>query len=187
MNDKQQLAALGEEMAERAMELFERKSPHQLAVELADAQKMCRAQAELLREIAKWILNGDAGEFGEVVRRIDAMLAGEVPGPVSQWIPCSERLPEPGVTVLIHQQTGYKDNTVTVIGRYVSRLTEPHYWGSDGADDWLEYDEEKDEYFCPEGWYENQHNWGEYSSLFISQPVTHWMPLPAAPKLQGGE
>lgn len=83
MNDRQQLAALGEEMAERAMELFEQKSPHQLAMELADAQKMCMEQADLLREISAWILTGDAGEFGEVVRRIDALLAGKVPEPAA--------------------------------------------------------------------------------------------------------
>lgn len=80
--------------ADRAMELFEQKSPHQLAVELVAMQdrcdavaaefsenaRQCGAQAELLREIAKWILNGDAGDFVEVVRRIDALLAGQVTG-----------------------------------------------------------------------------------------------------------
>lgn len=46
MNDKQQLAAMGEHMKElsvdRAMEIFERMSPHQMAVTIVDQQDYLR-------------------------------------------------------------------------------------------------------------------------------------------------
>jgi DNA phosphorothioation-dependent restriction protein DptG len=51
------------------------------------------------------------------------------------------------------------------------------------SDDFAEYCEEKDEYFCPAGWYEQIDNWDEYSSVKVYQgEPTHWMPLPAPPK-----
>lgn len=45
-----------------------------------------------------------------------------------------------------------------------------------------EYSEEDDDYFVNPGWYERIHNWDDYSAVGIADEVTHWMPLPEAPK-----
>ena len=38
-------------------------------------------------------------------------------------------------------------------------------------------------YYIPQGWYEAIANWDEYSTVHINEGiVTHWMPLPEAPK-----
>ncbi len=42
-----------------------------------------------------------------------------------------------------------------------------------------EYDEASDSYWCPEGWYET--NEYEETHWQVSDPVTHWMPLPELP------
>jgi hypothetical protein len=43
--------------------------------------------------------------------------------------------------------------------------------------------EEKDNYYVPEGWYEQLENWNEYGSLpVIEGDITHWIPLPDSPE-----
>ena len=37
-------------------------------------------------------------------------------------------------------------------------------------------------FYLPEGFYERINNWDEYSSIVISDSVTHWMPMPEPPK-----
>ena len=57
------------------------------------------------------------------------------------------------------------------------------------VDDWGEYDEETDEYYCPEGWYE----WNEHEEVHwaVSETPRAWselpQPLPAAPGPADGE
>ena len=101
---------------------------------------------------------------------------------MSEWISVDDRLPKPLQSVLIRQRTGYRQNHVTVVGKWIPGLTEE----SDGdVDDWHEYDEASDTFYTPQGWYENQFNWGDYSAIHISEDlVTHWMPLPEPPKEQ---
>lgn len=50
-------------------------------------------------------------------------------------------------------------------------------------DEYVEYSEEADEYYMPEGWYECIDNWDEYSFVSITEGTpTHWMPIPEPPK-----
>ena len=45
------------------------------------------------------------------------------------------------------------------------------------------YDEEADDYYIPEGWWENrQFNPDDVYNNPVDCAVTHWMPLPEAPK-----
>lgn len=95
-----------------------------------------------------------------------------------KWISVDEAMPEAGPDVLIFQETGYKKNTVIVCGKYIKKFTVQQLFDFDG---WLDHNEEDDEYYLPEGWYENQFNWDEHASIHISQKVTHWMKLPEPP------
>jgi len=98
---------------------------------------------------------------------------------MSEWISVEERLPEPLHLVIVRHKTGYKDNAITVIGKWVPAMTDE---STPEDEDWVEYDEQTDTYYVPEGWYEFQANWDEYSAIHINEAVTHWMPLPEPPE-----
>lgn len=68
---------------------------------------------------------------------------------------------------------------VRLIAVHVSKHTQEA--GDDS--DWCDYDEGSDTYFCPEGWYEQIHNWDELSACHISEmtPVL-FCELPALPE-----
>ncbi len=94
-----------------------------------------------------------------------------------KWVPVSVALPVPGVPVLVFVR----------YGSTCSRRLRAQY--SDGRSlpvcdelkgEYGEYDEETDEYWCPEGWYEtNEH---EEIHWAIDGDVTHWMLLPEPPE-----
>jgi hypothetical protein len=93
------------------------------------------------------------------------------------WVPVGERLPKSGQTVLACY-TNSAGNVRRIRAEWV-------YAGTveSGPDSEIgEYDEDKDDYFDPQGWYEKIDNWGDYSSVAVVEGViTHWMPLPAEP------
>ncbi len=92
------------------------------------------------------------------------------------WIKVSDKMPPANKSVLLLQKTGHIDSTVIIVGHWVAKFTE------ECDEDYSEYCEEKGEYFLPEGFYEHQFNWGEYSSIGVTEKVTHWMDLPEKPK-----
>jgi len=96
-----------------------------------------------------------------------------------EWISVEDKLPPNSRDVLALQNTGYNDNRVIVVAQY-ARKFELEISGE--WDELSEYCAEKDQYFCPEGWYEQQVNWGDYAYIHINEQVTHWMPLPEPPK-----
>lgn len=95
-----------------------------------------------------------------------------------EWISVEERLPENDRSVLVIQETGYENNRVTIVAKYARKF---QLESNGETDDFDEYSEDHDAYFCPEGWYENQFNWEEYSAIYITEKVTHWMELPKKP------
>ena len=97
------------------------------------------------------------------------------------WISVDERLPEPGNPVLLDIGKKYPIRALWAAKNTVRVGTD--------VDDWGEYDEETDEYYCPEGWYE----WNEHEEVHwaVSETPRAWSelppPLPAAPGPADGE
>lgn len=96
---------------------------------------------------------------------------------MSDWVSVKERMPPDNKGVLLLQKTGYKDNRVVVVGRWMRGRTHETF------DDFSDYCEDTDMFYIPEGWYEDIQNWGDYESVHIPDgSVTHWMPLPNKPE-----
>ena len=99
----------------------------------------------------------------------------------ASWISVDERLPEPGNPVLLDIGKKYPIRALWAAKNTVRVVTD--------VDDCGEYDEETDEYYCPEGWYE----WNEHEEVHwaVSETPRAWRelppPLPAATGPADGE
>ena len=114
---------------------------------------------------------------GEIERTAD-LLEQRHPAPV----PVSERLPEPNTKVLAHYYNALGN------GRTICAIWVPAKSRSDEGDldrdDFLEYDEDVDKYYWPEGWYEAIENWEELGWVKVYEgEVVYWQPLPKWPAL----
>ena len=97
---------------------------------------------------------------------------------MSEWISASERLPVNCNGVLVFGINDC-DKTRTAKAMYARKF---ELEAGDEAVEcgYSEYSEEKDEYYVPEGWYED--NSCSETNYAIDFTVTHWMPIPDAPK-----
>ena len=102
--------------------------------------------------------------------------------PAQQWIPVTPKtLPKTEEKVLVtceHLDIYGKPHRYVCKAYHVDRYTmrSDVDWWDEGCD---EYREEDDQYYVLEGWYEYIHNWGDYSSVCITEDkVVAWMPLP---------
>lgn len=94
------------------------------------------------------------------------------------WIDVNEKMPEPGqkcYIAILYDNGKYFQSTATWIPAKHITTDDFNYEGDDA-----EYDEDKDEYWTPQGWYENQYE-PDTSWRLPEEKVTHWMPLPPAP------
>lgn len=90
------------------------------------------------------------------------------------WRSPDEKPGEEPVMVITKSNHGGKERIHRVAGMWIERFTEEA-----GAEEWAEYNEEKDEYYLPEGWYEQQlYNSDDCAYWLISDEVVAWMPLP---------
>jgi hypothetical protein len=99
-----------------------------------------------------------------------------------EWTKTTEGMPEPGIVVLACIRAPRYNNTPDVNKVIIRVVWYPQWFEvSDVEDDCCEYSEEKDEYYLLEGWYE--WNQEEETHYRVSDPVSHWMPLPNVPGL----
>ena len=86
----------------------------------------------------------------------------------ASWISVDARLPEPDTPVLLDIGKKYPIRALWAAKNTVRVGTD--------VDDWGEYDEETDEYYCPEGWYE----WNEHEDVHwaVSETPRAWRELP---------
>ena len=107
--------------------------------------------------------------------------------PVS-WISVKDKLPKTETEVLVVcKRNGfrfacpaiYEDGTV---------LTQDSVWNWYELYNYGTYSEEHDDYFVPDGWWENrQFTPDDVYNSGIDCEVTHWMPLPELPRMDGEE
>lgn len=101
---------------------------------------------------------------------------------VPQWISVEDRLPEPETDVLIVcNRNGYVFVTPAIY-EDGKMLTQESAWNWSDIYGYGLYSEEDDDYYIPEGWWENrQFNPDDVYNNPVDCTVTHWMPLPGAP------
>lgn len=105
-----------------------------------------------------------------------------------RWIPVTERLPEPETDVLaVCNRNGYIF-VIPAIYEDGKMLTRDSAWNWSDICYYGLYDEEADDYYIPEGWWENRHfNPDDVYNNPVDCAVTHWMPLPGAPEAHNGK
>lgn len=121
-------------------------------------------------------LGFNVGQIEEALRAVPAVS-------VPQWISVKDRLPEVETEVLVAcDRNGYRfvcpaiyeDGTV---------LTQDSIWNWYELENYGTYSEENDDYFVPQGWWENrQFTPDDIYNNPVDCAVTHWMPLPEPPK-----
>lgn len=100
-----------------------------------------------------------------------------------RWIPVTERMPKPETEVLaVCNRNGYIF-VIPAIYEDGKLLTQESAWNWSDIYCYGLYDEEVDDYYIPEGWWENwKFNPDDVYNNPVDCAVTHWMPLPGAPE-----
>jgi hypothetical protein len=132
----------------------------------------------------------DFEEHAAIYNELNAALRAAITAPQREpvgeeveggWIPVWDRFPD-GI-VLAHYRNHYGTSR-TIRAQYIAPFTVEA--GPEQETDCCIYSEQDDCYYLEEGWYELIDNWGDYSSVAVTEgTVTHWMPLPDAPKEKG--
>lgn len=97
------------------------------------------------------------------------------------WISVKDMLPQVEEDVLVlADRNGHKFVTIAIYENG-SMTTEDSSWIWE-ADNFT-YDEDRDTYIIPEGWWEDKvYNPDDVYNYPVDDVVTHWMPLPEPPK-----
>ncbi len=124
------------------------------------------AHLKLMMEESAW--DGTL-QLSDALANIDDFAAAHPSPPEGAgWISVDERLPEPGMPVLLDIGKKYPIRAMWAPAKTLEASND-----SDAVGD---YDEATDTYYCPEGWYEwNQH---EETHWFVTETPRAWAPLP---------
>lgn len=117
----------------------------------------------------------------DMLDEVECFQPSDVP-PVG-WISVKDKLPEPETEVLaVCVRNGYRF-ICPVIFEDGTMLTQNSMWNWYELENYGTYSEENDDYFVPEGWWENrQFTPDDIYNNPVDCTVTHWMPLPKLPK-----
>ena len=120
-------------------------------------------------------------EAADLIERLTAENAALREKP--RWIPVAERLPEPETVVLaVCNRNGYTF-VIPAIYEDGKMLTQDSAWNWSEIYFYGLYDEEADDYYIPEGWWENRRvNPDDVYNNPVDCAVTHWLPLLEAPE-----
>ena len=96
----------------------------------------------------------------------------------AQWHPASEPPPSEINVLCFYKNSLGKGRIVraTYYNKFEAEATDMDYW--DYSD--IDYKEDTDTYYCPEGYYESNEN--DDVQWKISETVTHWRDLPPMPE-----
>ena len=99
---------------------------------------------------------------------------------MSKWVSVKDKMPEPEIEVFILAlRNGYEVLT-TAMYEDGTISTDDSAWNWYDLD--FDYDEERDVYLIPEGWWEYRHyNPDDVYNNVVDDEVTHWLPLPEPP------
>ncbi|HTN30068.1 MAG TPA: DUF551 domain-containing protein [Pseudomonas sp.] len=135
---------------------------------------------------AAYISAADPATVLSLIAERDALLAERDALKAAQpWVGVEDRLPETGLPVLAFYRNQIGKGR-RICAEYLAPKSRVADQLSDPDTESVEYDEEAGEYYWLPGWYERIDNWEEYSHLPVTEgDISHWMPLPAPPALQG--
>ena len=102
------------------------------------------------------------------------------PAKRDEWVSATDRMPDAGRTILAFYLNSLgKPRRIRAV--YIAEKTReagPEEFQDGGA----VYDETRDTYYWPAGWYERIDNWDDYSHVAVIEgEVTYWMEIPAGP------
>lgn len=103
--------------------------------------------------------------------------------PVVRWIPITERLPKPETEVMIVCNGSSGQFIATAIHEDGTLFQKDSDWYWNDIWEYGRYDEERDDYIIPEGWWESRYfTPDDVYNCPVDCEVTHWMPMPELPE-----
>jgi len=127
---------------------------------------------EITETLARHTSRQDLADLAEV-----AIMRVRCACPTIEPVPVTERLPEPGKKVLAYHLNALGEPK-TIIAEWVPAKTRKDSPEGDIG----KYDCETDQFYWPEGWYEQIENWEGLEALLVDEgEITHWRPLPRGP------